>query len=342
MERAGDPPGAAHRSRYAARRSSRRRSSCSTGSAWRATRVADVAEALGVSPALVFYHFGTKDDLVAEAFAHAVERDLHRLEKAAAAATTRSTGCAGCCGSTARPAARPGWRIWIDAWALAQREPRDPQGAAAARPAVERRRCASVVDDGVATGVFTCPDPAAAVARVSALLDGLSVAALVYRSVTRAQLRGWVAEAVARELGARRRSAALSSTVHRHTSQCGGVVGLGQRRPVQPERREVGRGRRPSSTRSASSRPNVGANLKPCAAPSPTTTRLVARAPARSRSRGPGSACTGSAPTAPARRCPGSMRRPGARRAAPAIAGSGSDGTRVGVDDRARRSPGRP
>src|SRR5262249_12605616 len=47
------------------------------------TRVADVAVALDVSPALVFYHFGTKDDLVAEAFAHAVERDLHRLEKAA-------------------------------------------------------------------------------------------------------------------------------------------------------------------------------------------------------------------------------------------------------------------
>ena len=38
-------------------------------------------------------------------------------------------------------------------------------------------------------------------ARVSALLDGLSVATLVYRSVTRAQLRSWVADAVAGELG---------------------------------------------------------------------------------------------------------------------------------------------
>ena len=55
--------------------------------------------------------------------------------------------------------------------------------------------------EGVADGVFTCPDPAASVARVSALLDGLSVATLVYRSVTRAQLREWVAAAVARELG---------------------------------------------------------------------------------------------------------------------------------------------
>ncbi len=49
--------------------------------------------------------------------------------------------------------------------------------------------------------MFTCPDPQASVARVSALLDGLSVATLVYRSVTRAQLREWVAAAVASELG---------------------------------------------------------------------------------------------------------------------------------------------
>jgi hypothetical protein len=58
-----------------------------------------------------------------------------------------------------------------------------------------------VVEDGVDDGSFTCPDPAASVARVSALLDGLSVATLVYRSVTRSQLRQWVAGAVAAELG---------------------------------------------------------------------------------------------------------------------------------------------
>ena len=47
-----------------------------------ATRVADVAAELGVSPSLVFYHFGTKDDLVAEAFAYAVEHrpGLHPLQ----------------------------------------------------------------------------------------------------------------------------------------------------------------------------------------------------------------------------------------------------------------------
>ena len=45
------------------------------------TRVSDIAAALGVSSALVFYHFETKDRLLAEAFAYAAERDLVRLDK---------------------------------------------------------------------------------------------------------------------------------------------------------------------------------------------------------------------------------------------------------------------
>ena len=43
------------------------------------TRVGDVAEALGVSTALVFYHFDSKDRLISAAFAYAAEHDLARL-----------------------------------------------------------------------------------------------------------------------------------------------------------------------------------------------------------------------------------------------------------------------
>jgi len=166
-----------------------------------ATRVADVAKALDVSPALVFYHFGTKDDLVAEAFAHAVERDLHRMERASAAGgddpVERLRRVLRLYGPTGRAT---GWRIWIDAWAVALRDPHirkllkrlDHQWQDILR---------GVVDDGVASGVFTCPDPEATVARLSAMVDGLSVAAVVHRSVTREQLRGWVAGQLAVELG---------------------------------------------------------------------------------------------------------------------------------------------
>jgi hypothetical protein len=52
----------------------------------------------------------------------------------------------------------------------------------------------------VLAGDFTCADPVATVARIGALLDGLSVAALVYRSVSRGQLSRWVRDATAAEL----------------------------------------------------------------------------------------------------------------------------------------------
>ncbi|MGH3509494.1 MAG: TetR/AcrR family transcriptional regulator [Nocardioidaceae bacterium] len=164
------------------------------------TRVADVAHALGCSPALVFYHFRTKDELVARAFELAVESDLARLDAAErkhadplarVRAILRLYGPVG-------PA--PTWQLWIDAWALAQREP-------VIRRVLRRsnRRWSAVLRDavvlGVAAGVFSCADPDASVARISALLDGLSVSVLVYESITRTQLRTWIAEAVAQELG---------------------------------------------------------------------------------------------------------------------------------------------
>jgi AcrR family transcriptional regulator len=165
-----------------------------------ATRVTDVAGELGISTALVFYHFGTKEALVAEAFAHAVVRDLTQLDDATRAAADpleRLRRILRLYGPTGRAG---GWRLWIDAWALAQREP----GIRAVLRRLDRRWSSAlreVVEDGVAQGIFTCPDPAATVIRVSALLDGLSVAALVYRTATRKQLRSWVAGAVAVELG---------------------------------------------------------------------------------------------------------------------------------------------
>ena len=165
-----------------------------------AIRVADVAEELGISPSLVFYHFGTKDTLVAEAFAHAVDRDLSRLDQATAKGADPLDRLRRVLRLYGPTGTAVGWRIWIDAWALAQREP-------VIRKVLRRldqrwtTSLQEVVAAGVADGSFTCADPEASVARVSALLDGLSVATLVYRSVTRAQLREWVAEAVARELG---------------------------------------------------------------------------------------------------------------------------------------------
>ena len=115
------------------------------------------------------------------------------------AAQDRWTGCARRYAATGRPAVPRAGGC----------------GSRAGRPRRVRRRdktwlegyerwCAAlreVIDDGVTAGLFTCADPEASVVRVSALLDGLSVATLVYRTVSRPQLRRWVAEAVAHEVG---------------------------------------------------------------------------------------------------------------------------------------------
>jgi len=165
-----------------------------------ATRVTDVAEALSVSPALIFYHFGTKDELIVEAFAYAVERDLSRLDKAVVKGTDPVDQLRRALKSYGPTGPATGWRIWIDAWALAQRDP-------AIRKVLRRmddRWCdvlRGIVEAGVADGVFTCPDPDATVSRVSAMLDGLSVATLVYRTVSRVQLRDWITDLVAHEVG---------------------------------------------------------------------------------------------------------------------------------------------
>lgn len=164
------------------------------------TRVADVGAALGISPALVFYHFKTKDALLAEAFRHAVEDDLARLDKAVARRSDPVDGLRRVLRLYGPTGSAMGWRLWIDAWALAQREP----VISRVLRTMDDRWCAAlrdVVDEGVAAGEFACDDPRGAVARISALLDGLSVAHLVYRSVTRERLKHWVVDAVSAELG---------------------------------------------------------------------------------------------------------------------------------------------
>ncbi|MGW3356387.1 TetR/AcrR family transcriptional regulator [Streptomyces bungoensis] len=166
-----------------------------------AVRIADVAAALGVSNALVLYHFSTKEKLVAAAFAHAAEGDLAQLRRLLdrrAPALRRLRSAVRWYAPTGQA---KGWRLWIEGWAVALREPAlrevtrdlDRQWKAA---------ITEVVIEGVAAGEFTCPDPAAAALRLTALLDGLAVQLTSYPgSVPRARAQEWVDDALARELG---------------------------------------------------------------------------------------------------------------------------------------------
>ncbi|MFI0806621.1 TetR/AcrR family transcriptional regulator [Streptomyces echinatus] len=166
-----------------------------------AVRIADVAAALGVSNALVLYHFSTKERLVAAAFTYAAEGDLAHLRKLLGRRTTALRRLRAAVRWYAPTGQAKGWRLWIEGWAVALREPAlrevsrdlDRQWKAA---------ITEVIAEGVAAGEFVCPDPAGTALRLTALLDGLAVQLTSYPgAVARSRAQEWVDDALARELG---------------------------------------------------------------------------------------------------------------------------------------------
>lgn len=173
-----------------------------------AVRIADVAATLGVSNALVLYHFSTKEKLVAAAFTYAAADDLARLRGLLGRRTSALRRLRAAVRWYAPTGQAKGWRLWIEGWAVALREPAlrdvtrdlDRQWKAA---------IAEVISEGVAGGEFVCADPAGTALRLTALLDGLAVQLTSYPGgVPRARAQEWVDDALARELGLEREASA--------------------------------------------------------------------------------------------------------------------------------------
>jgi len=165
-----------------------------------ATRVIDVAHALGVSKALVHYHFDSKEKLLAETFAYAAERDLDSLAQAAASGGTALERLWVVLDLYAPTGDASGWLLWIDGWAAALR---DDHLRTVVRDLDLRWKesIAALVRDGVQSGEFSCDDPGAATLRITALLDGLAVQQVVRNGISAQRSRAWVESQVERELG---------------------------------------------------------------------------------------------------------------------------------------------
>ena len=140
-----------------------------------ATRIADVAKRLGVSSSLIHYHFDSKEQLLAEAFAHYARKDVEEMEAEIEAAPTAVAQLDRVIHNyVPEGSGDVEWMLWIDGWGEALRNPMmrkisqelDEQSAALA----ER-----VIRHGVETGEFVCVDPAAAAMRLTAVVDGLAV-----------------------------------------------------------------------------------------------------------------------------------------------------------------------
>jgi AcrR family transcriptional regulator len=142
------------------------------------TRIADVAERAGTSPALVIYYFTTKDNLLTEAVRLA-EDQWYELGAARMAAIGSATGrLEWLVGATCIPQTDAGvpevWALWLDLWAQALRRP-EVARVRAEFDARWRATIAAIVVEGEEAGEFSPVDPTAFAVTLSALLDGLAV-----------------------------------------------------------------------------------------------------------------------------------------------------------------------
>jgi AcrR family transcriptional regulator len=143
------------------------------------TRIADVAEHAGISPALVIYYFKTRDQLLTEALRYSedawYEAGTQRLAAIGTATGRLTELVAMTCLPDTDPAARTEWLLWLDLWALS---PRNPGVATVRRKFDERWRetISATVLSGQESGEFgTAVDAESFAVTLSALLDGMAI-----------------------------------------------------------------------------------------------------------------------------------------------------------------------
>jgi AcrR family transcriptional regulator len=166
------------------------------------TRIADVAKRLGVSSSLIHYHFDSKEQLLAEAFAHYARKDVAEMvAEVEAGPTFLAQLDRAIQNSVPEGSDDVEWMLWIDGWGEALRNPMmkkisqelDEQSA----ELLER-----IITSGVETGEFECADPRAAAMRLTALVDGLAIQFAAHDGMMdRHQLIDHVRAAAASEVG---------------------------------------------------------------------------------------------------------------------------------------------
>ena len=147
------------------------------------TRIADVAEHAGTSPALVIYYFKTRDQLLTEALRYSEDSWYAAGTERLAAIPTAAGQLTELVAMTCLPDSDPGtkdgqqteWLLWLDLWALSAHN----SGVAAVRHKFDERwreTIEAAVQDGQEAGEFDASVDAGEFAvTLSALLDGMAV-----------------------------------------------------------------------------------------------------------------------------------------------------------------------
>jgi AcrR family transcriptional regulator len=142
------------------------------------TRIADVAERIGISPALVIYYFKTKDQLLTEAIRYLdniwYADGQRRMSELPTAAARIEEIVAMSCLPEADAEPRSSWTLWLDFWTLAAR---NPEVAGLRQRDDERWRdmVSSLVTEGQQAGEFAAVDPDNFAVLLCSLLDGFAI-----------------------------------------------------------------------------------------------------------------------------------------------------------------------
>ncbi len=142
------------------------------------TRIADVADRVGASPALVIYYFGTKDHLLTEALRYSENTFYAAAEEMLSATSSLRDRLETLVDLTCVPDGAgdlPGaWGLWFDLWSQAFRQPHVERD----RIELDRRwrsMIERVVTEGVDANEIDPVDAEEFAVTFSCLLDGLSI-----------------------------------------------------------------------------------------------------------------------------------------------------------------------
>ena len=165
------------------------------------TRVADVANKLNVSTGLIHYHFESKEQLLAEAFAYAARKEMESLEEDLASVPNVVAKFDRVLQNYIPDHDEVDWLMWIDSWGEALRNPQmrtiSQELDIQSTDLIER-----VIDEGIAAGEFTCDDPHGTALCIAGLVDGLSVQLTIHdKVISRNVLLAHARRIAAAELG---------------------------------------------------------------------------------------------------------------------------------------------
>ena len=159
-----------------------------------------VAAELEVYPGLISHYFATADDLVAAAFSTATTQALDEAMEVAAAENNSLDSMRALIRHMVGVERDTEAILWLDAWHASLKRPALEVAVATSMQAWIDR-LVELADAGVATGQFVVQDTRRASLRILAVVDGLTVQAVMRSSMDYSAVHSLLAETAERELG---------------------------------------------------------------------------------------------------------------------------------------------